>query len=120
MVAAAAIPGTTVSTEDQKRSSDELIIWLRAQLDGCEAKNRRVLAGDNWDWFAGSESGSERALREVALVRRIIEVMVAQQKAAFLLPSGHRESSFARALAVLGFLATIFDDAPGYQETWRP
>lgn len=96
--------------------SEDLIDWLRAQIDMCEAKNLRVLQGDNWDWFAGSESGSRRALREVKIVRRIIDEHAETSHRDCRL-CGHREGDYPCTTVKL--LAAILDDRPGYREEWR-
>jgi Family of unknown function (DUF6221) len=102
---------------------EDLIDWLRAQLDTCEAKNLRVLRGDNWDWFAGSESGSERALREVQIVRKILDEVVPvmdgmDEKIGEEWNPG--EPVDYSSLILLELLAAIFDDRPGFREEWRP
>lgn len=90
---------------------DGLVAWLRAQLDADEAHHRRVLARDNWDWFAGSESESARVLREVEAKRL-------------------RLAEYERELAddptdetvrwMLWTELQPYADRPGYRDEWRP
>jgi hypothetical protein len=118
--------------------SEDLIDWLRAQLDTCEAKNLRVLEGDNWDWFAGSESGSERALQEVGIFRKLLDLHEPREYVTYLKHVTYWQCGYCAGLChsrsglgceqpvdalwpcdTVRLLAAIFSDRPGFQEAWR-
>lgn len=102
--------------------SDELVVWLRVQLDEVE---RVARAADTHEWYESSGQRSiafvsqadgehialhdpARALRWVESVRRIL---VAWEEDGAWWPGG---------AAVPGLLAQPFADRPGYREEWRP
>jgi hypothetical protein len=100
--------------------SEDLIDWLRAQLDTCEAKNLRVLQGDNWDWFAGSESGSRRALQEVKIFRELLDLHGNYGTPPLSSMDECRDCVNTWPCPTVRLLAAIFSDRPGYREEWRP
>jgi hypothetical protein len=100
--------------------SEDLIDWLRAQIDTCETKNLRVLQGDNWDWFAGSESGSEQALREVGIFRKLLDLHSNGGMPPLATQDECRDCVDVWPCATVRLLAAIFSDRPGFREEWRP
>jgi hypothetical protein len=115
---------------------DDLVDWLRLQLDEDERKatdGQRAGLDDDWpfwidrddDWdFEAAEAYRDhfkpaRVLRDVQAKRRIVEVAVSRHKASVVLPAGHREASAVSAIAVLQFLAFPYSDRPGFRDDWR-
>lgn len=119
--------------------SDDLVIWLRAQLDEDEqvalaAGNRNWLVEDNtitlwplkdddgymaWPTRADARHAAHhdpaRALREVAAKRAIVDECAWTAKAAVA-------TSAVAGLAelVLKRLAAVYADRPGYRGEWAP
>jgi hypothetical protein len=115
-------------------STDDLVDWLRLQLDederdgserhafGCSAFDPVYEDSPRDAPLTDANACScrvARVLREVQAKRRIVEVAVSRHKASVVLPAGHREASAAAALAVLQFLAFPYSDRPGFREEWH-
>jgi hypothetical protein len=115
---------------------EDLVQWLRAQLDEDERTARAADAAkdDNWWWGPDSESAAERhvarhdparVLREIDAKRQLIELH--QER----LEQGYGSDVCAECdfggvsqtyypCATLRLLALPYTDQPGYQEAWRP
>jgi hypothetical protein len=91
---------------------DDLVTWLRAQLDVDEAEADTVLSPPPGHYDKGWQADKlrEYAMRELAEVdakRRIIDEAV-------------RLAGYDGEFQFLEMLALPYADRPGYREEWRP
>ncbi|WP_346536961.1 DUF6221 family protein [Micromonospora sp. DPT] len=98
--------------------SDDLVTWLRAQLDIDEKWARDTggpLYGEPHD--VGTPGHHARVLAEVDAKRRIIDKYELWSDEKFPDSNG----GYASALAdVLSMLALPYADRPGYRDEWKP
>jgi hypothetical protein len=106
---------------------DDLVAWLRQQLDEEKRKHRRVLAGDSWDWLAGSECESRRVLRDGAGDRAILSDWLDAVARRDYYERDGEEPFVSEVRAELKVLERVIrwralsrSDRPGYREEWRP
>lgn len=114
---------------------DELVTWLRAQIDEDErvAQFAMPRRGEEWNASYGhafvilvdvdrhsKRHSPARVLREVQAKRRILEVATSQIKVAEILPPEHAQQAAARAQGIIQLLAVPYADRPGYRDEWRP
>ncbi len=101
---------------------DDLVTWLRAQLDDDERVAQSAYYWSPTGWFDVPDSAREhldrwdpaRVLAEVDAKRRILDGMIDDD--GFL--RGNIASGTAWPVIVL--LAAAYADRPGYREEWRP
>jgi hypothetical protein len=128
--------------------TEELINFVRLQLDEDERIARKATSGDPWRMEGMSIRGGTRmnhtdvlvvrhtwpqeaehiarhdparVLREVDSLRKIVDdlaAVIADDEGMGYYSDGH--SGLATAKRTLRLLAAIFDDRPGYREEWRP
>ena len=125
------------------RTVDDLVMWLRAQLDEDERVAQRVRSETEgtWAWtyrnvhavktdgttepIASTDTGAQavyfglwnpdRVLAEVDAKQRIVDSFAASTE-----PLTARTAEKAVARMVLKLLALPYADRPGYRDEWRP
>src|ERR1051326_543591 len=106
---------------------DDLVAWLRAQLDEDErvarwAQRQRAEDGSTWWWDEpDSESGAEhlislfnpdRVLREVEAKRGILDDLPN--------PAEVSDGMWLLSDRMIRRLVSVYADRPGYRDEWRP
>ena len=133
-----ALPYTEIIAVIFESMADDLIAFLNARLDETE---RLALAASPWPydsvdsastipgasplfvWAHVTTHDPDRALREVAFKRKIVEWHNAQCTCAWVTADGDDlddldEPDFAPACPTLCFLAAIYSGHPDYRQEW--
>lgn len=95
---------------------NELVDWLRAQLDEDERAIEASRMGDDPEWWMPTWLTADRLLVEVEAKRRILD----EHDEAFAQPwvvMGEAQAVMARVVRVL---ALPYADRAGYRAEWRP
>lgn len=121
--------------------TDDLITWLRAQLDADERVARAATPGP-WVWLAGrvfQEHGDDRivvpTVNDLAVVEPEDLAHIARHDPARVLAEvqakrrlvseaehylNYEDHGLPLAEWILTFLALPYADVPGYRDEWRP
>lgn len=111
-------------------ADDNLVTWLRAQLDEDERRAERVTAHDQrWEFLPpraheyARRFGPKRALDDVEAKRRIIDLVLDDKDGvacANRLVEGEYDDDMQLPERLLKLLALPFAGRPGWREEWRP